>query len=124
MEKQKVAAGWCKAAVACGVLATIIALLPLLSGWCMILLFANWVLVPLGVVFAIVAIVKKQSLVKTIVGLVLCAFAAAAPWILKEPYAKAAAKSVENAAETVGNMVKATGAEVDYSDLGDSDYEW
>ena len=88
------------------------------------LLFANWVLVPLGVVFAIIAIVKKQSLAKIIVGLVLCAFAAAAPWILKEPYAKAAAKSVENAAETVGNMVKSTGAEIDYSDLGDSDYEW
>lgn len=98
--------GWCKASVVLGVIAVVIALLPLLSGWLMFLTFVNYLIVPIGVICGVVAIVKSQNLVKSIIGLALCVLGLALPFMLAEKYAESAVESVGNALETVGNTIE------------------
>ena len=96
---QKVGGGWCKASMVFGVLTMVFALLPLLSAWFMFLTAFNYVLAPIGVICGIVAIVKSQNLVKSIIGLVLCILALCMPLILAEFY-------LESSIESVGNMLE------------------
>ena len=57
-----------------------------------------------GIILGIIAVVKKQQ--KAILGLALCVIAAIAyPLVLKSDYIQK--KTVENAAEAVGGLVKA-----------------
>lgn len=103
MEEQKVNGGWSKASIVLGVIAMIFALLPLVSAWFMFLTFLNYFMVPIGVICGIVAIVKRQNLKKSIIGIVLCVLAIVMPFILAEYY-------LASAAESAGNMLDAFGA--------------
>ena len=91
--------GWCKASMVFGVISMILALLPLLSAWFMMLTFINYLIAPLGVICSIVAIVKSQNMTKSIIGLVLCVLALCLPWILTDLYMESAADSIGNAVD-------------------------
>lgn len=97
METKKVNGGWCKASMVLGTIAIVLALLPLLSAWFMMLTFLNYLIAPLGVICGIVAIVKSQNMTKSIIGLVLCVLALCLPWIMADLYVESAADSVSNA---------------------------
>ena len=97
--KQKVGEGWCKASFVFGVLTMVFALLPLLSAWLMFLTAFNYLLAPIGVICGVVAIIKSQNLVKSIIGLVLCILALCMPLILAEDY-------LESSIDSVGNMLE------------------
>lgn len=92
---QKVAGGWCKASLVFGVIAMVFALLPLLSAWFMILTSLNYLIVPVGIICGIVAIIKSQNLVKSIVGLVLCLLAICLPLLLAEYYLESTVDSID-----------------------------
>ena len=81
MENQKIGSGWCKASIAFGVIAMIFALLPLISKWCLLFLSFNYVVAPVGIIFGVIALVKSQSLPKSIAGLVLCIGSLCAPFL-------------------------------------------
>lgn len=105
MENKNVGGGWCKASVVLGVLAVVIALLPIVSGWFMLLTPLNWAIAPLGIICGVVAIIKSQDLKKSIIGLALSAFALAAPFVLAEQYVKSAAESAGNAIEASSGLM-------------------
>lgn len=96
---QKVGGGWSKASMVFGVMTMIFALLPLLSAWFMFLTAFNYLLASIGVICGVVAIVRSQNLVKSIIGLVLCVLAFCMPLILAEAY-------LESSVESVGNMLE------------------
>ena len=96
MENQTNNGGWCKAALALGIISMVFGLLPLLSAWLMILTTLNYVLAPAGIICGIVALVKSQNMAKSIIGLVLCVLAFCAPFLLAEFYVASAADSVGN----------------------------
>ena len=78
-----------------GVIAMVFALLPLLSAWFMILTSLNYLIVPVGIICGIVAIIKSQNLVKSIVGLVLCLLAICLPLLLAEYYLESTVDSLD-----------------------------
>lgn len=96
--------GLCKASIVLGVIAMVFALLPLLSAWLMFLSTINYLLVPAGVVCGIIALVKGQNTVKSIVGIVLSALAIILPFVLAEYYLASAADSVGNMLDMMGNF--------------------
>lgn len=102
MEKQNVGGGWSKASLVLGVISAVLALLPLVSAWFMLLIGINYLLVPIGIICGVVAIVKSQNLTKSVIGLVLCVLAILLPFIMAEMY-------VESSLETVGNSMDAIG---------------
>lgn len=97
MENQKVNGGWSKASMVFGVISMILALLPLLSAWFMVLAFANYFIATMGIICGIIAIVKSQNLTKSIIGLILCVLALCLPWILADLYMESTADSIGNA---------------------------
>lgn len=102
MENQNVKGGWSKATLVFGIIAMVMVILPLISGWFVFLMPVNWcIIIPAGVICAIVALIKKQNLVKTIVGVALCVLAWFMPDMLVEQYAESLAGSVQNAVEGV-----------------------
>lgn len=113
MENQNVVKkGWVKASLACAIVAMVFALLPLLSAWFIFLTALNWIIVPLSIVFGVIAIVKKQDLVKAIIAMAIAILAFAMPRILVEQY-------VESAAETASGVIGAANSmssDYDYSD--------
>lgn len=121
MENQNVVKkGWVKASLVCAIVAMVFALLPLLSAWFMFLTALNWVIVPLSIVFGVIAIVKKQNLTKAIIAMAIAILAFLMPRILVEQYVKSAADTVSNTAGLVNDMSKSAGS--DYDDY--DDYEW
>ena len=80
MENKKKSGGWCKASMVLGVITVIFALFPLVSAWFLFLTTFNYLLAPIGVLCGIVAIVKSQNSVKSIVGLLLCVLALCIPY--------------------------------------------
>lgn len=90
--------GLCKASVVLGVIALVISLTPLLSAWFVFLSGFNYLLVPAGIICGVIALVKGQNTVKSIVGIVLSILAIALPLILAEYY-------LESAADSVGDML-------------------
>ena len=103
-KNENVGGGWCKASVVLGAIAVAIALLPLLSGWFMFLTFVNYLIVPIGVICGVIAIVKSQNLVKSIIGLALCVLGLTLPIMFAEKYAESTVESVGNALETIDNL--------------------
>ena len=102
MENQNVKGGWSKATLVFGIIAMVMVILPLISGWFVFLMPVNWcIIIPAGVICAIVALIKKQNLVKTIIGVALCVLAWFMPDMLVEQYAESLAGSVQNAVEGV-----------------------
>lgn len=90
MEKQEVKSGMSTASLVLGIVAMVFALLPALSVWFVFLQPINYVVIILGVIFGIIALVKKQPMVKSIVGLGLCVLAFLTPIIfLSSLYAAA-----------------------------------
>jgi hypothetical protein len=98
METQKVSGGFSKAAMIFGIISVVFALLPMLSAWFMFLTGLNYVLASIGILCGVLAIVKSQNLVKSIVGVVLCVLALCTPWFLAEYY-------LESTLETAGNIL-------------------
>lgn len=96
--------GLCKASMVLGVIAMVFALLPLLSAWLMFLSSINYLLVPAGVICGIIALVKGQNTVKSIIGIVLCALAIILPFVLAEYYLASAADSVGDMLDMIGNF--------------------
>ena len=109
--------GWLKASMICAIIAMVFALLPLLSAWFMFLTMLNWIVVPLSIVFGVIAIVKKQDLVKAIIAMAIAILAFLMPRILVEQYVKSAADTVSNTVGLVNDMSKSAGSDYD-------DYEW
>ena len=102
MENQNVKGGWSKATLVFGIIAMVMVILPLISGWFVFLMPVNWcIIIPAGVICAIVALIKQQNLVKTLVGVALCVLAWFMPDMLVEQYAESLAGSVQNAVEGV-----------------------
>ena len=89
MENQNVKGGWSKATLVFGIIAMVMVIMPLISGWFVFLMPVNWcIIIPAGVICAIVALIKKQNLVKTLVGVALCVLAWFMPDMLVEQYAE------------------------------------
>lgn len=87
-----------------GIISVVFALLPLVSAWFMLLTTVNYVLAPVGIICGVVALIKSQNLVKSIVGLVLCVVAISLPFLMAELYLDSAAESVGNAMDMLGNF--------------------
>jgi hypothetical protein len=104
METPKTSTGLAKAGKVLGIIGLILALLPLLSGWFLLLTWLSYVLGAIGLVLAIIAFVKKQN--GAIIGIVLCAASIVLPICLKNTYAEKAAESAANAIESSANMLK------------------
>lgn len=96
--------GLCKASIVLGVIAIVISLTPLVSAWLMFLSGFNYLLVPAGVICGIVALVKGQDNIKSIVGIVLNVLAVVLPFILAEYYLSSAADSVGNMMDVLGSF--------------------
>ena len=96
--------GLCKASMVLGVIAMVFALLPLLSAWLVFLSSINYLLVPAGVICGIIALVKGQNTVKSIIGIVLSALAIILPFVLAEYYLASAADSVGDMLDMIGNF--------------------
>ena len=83
-----------------GVLSLVFALLPLLSGWFLLLMWLRWVLGIAAIVCGIIALVKKHyDMKRTIIGLALVVAAIVVPAVCAESYA-------DTAAESAGNLIK------------------
>lgn len=108
MENNKnVSQGLCKTCMTLGVIAVIVALLPLLSGWLLLVSYVNWLLVPIGILCGIIALVKSQNTTKCVIGILLNVLAVILPVILAEQYLGSALDSAGNAfemIEEIGNM--------------------
>lgn len=104
MENKKVNGGWSKASMVFGIISMILALLPLVSAWFMLLTAVNYLLAPIGIVCGVVAIVKSQNLVKSIIGLLLCVLALCTPMLLAEYYLASTADSVGNMMNTIDQL--------------------
>ena len=104
MENKKKSGGLCKASVVLGVITVVLALLPLVSAWFMFLTTFNYLLAPIGVLCAVVAIVKSQNLVKSIVGLLFCVLAFCIPYLLAEYYLESTMESVGNVTNMINNL--------------------
>lgn len=109
--------GWAKAAYILGIIAIIFALLPLLSIWFIFLTTLNYIIVPLCVIFGVIAFIKAQNMKKTIIGVALGVLAICLPWILEDQYTKSAEESVSNAASAIKGLHDAASASSSY-DLG------
>lgn len=99
-----------------GVVAVVIALLPFLSTWFLLLSWLLWVLAPVAILLGIFGIVKNQK--KSIAGVVAAVVAIAAYFfVLNSDYI--AQQAAEDAAKAGAAVV---GAAYDAAD--DYDYEW
>ncbi|MBO5052888.1 MAG: hypothetical protein J6C44_01485 [Muribaculaceae bacterium] len=113
-QEQKVKTGMATASMWCGIVAAVIGLAPFISGWFLLLYWAVWVLAILSIVFGVIAIVKKQPLVKPVVGMVLSVFGLLCPSMFAEQFAKNAIKSAGSAVSAAHSIA----SEVDaYDDL-------
>lgn len=104
MENKNVKGGWSTASLVLGIIAMVLALLPLLSAWLMFSTWLNWFIVPFSIICGVVAIVKSQNLVKSIAGMVIGVLAFCMPFILTEQYVKSTVKSAGNMFEAVDKM--------------------
>ena len=104
MENKKKSGGWCKASMVLGVITVIFALLPLASAWFLFLTTFNYLLAPIGVLCGIVAIVKSQNSVKSIVGLLLCVLALCIPYFFADYYLESTLESVGNITNMIDNL--------------------
>lgn len=106
-QKSNANQGLCKTCMTLGVIAVIVALLPLLSGWLMFVSLINWLLVPIGILCGIIGLVKSQNTTKCIIGILLNVLAVVLPIVLAEQYMGSALDSAGNAfefLEEIGNM--------------------
>ena len=102
MEQVKKNGGWSKASLVLGIITMIFALLPMLSGWLMFLTIINYALALVGVICGVVAIVKRQKLAKSIIGLILCVLAVCMPFIFADCYMNSTVESMGNLFDAIG----------------------
>lgn len=105
MENQKVKEGWSKASMVLGIIAMVIALLPLMSGWFLLLMWINYLVVPAGVICGVIALIKSQNMKKTIIGLALCVVAFSLPYIMAESYVESVAESAAGAINSAAGAI-------------------
>jgi hypothetical protein len=106
METQK-STGLVKATLVLGVLTLVFALLPLLSGWFLLLMWLTWILGPAAIICGVIALVKKQyDMKKTIIGLVLVVAAFVLPRVMEESYVKSAGESAGRALKGTMELTK------------------
>ena len=80
-----------------GIIAFVLSLTPLISGWCLFLMYIVWILAVLAIIFGIIGLVKKQSLAKCIIGMALCIVASFMPRIFAQQFAEKAADTASSA---------------------------
>lgn len=90
-----------KASVVLGVISLVLALLPLMSGWFLMISWLMYLTVGLGLLLGIIAVVKKQS--NAIVGIVLNVVALVMPFFLAETYAE---RGLESASKATSGMLE------------------
>lgn len=89
--------GLVKATLILSILALVFALLPLLSGWFLLLMWLRWVLGIAAIVCGVIAFTKKYEPKKLIISGVLVIAAVVLPSMLAETYAEKALESAANA---------------------------
>jgi len=109
MSNEKKGTGMATASLVLGIIAVVLGLLPLLSGWFLVLFWAVWILAILAIVFGIIALCKKQSVVKPVIGMLLSILGCAAPSIFADAYADNAKEMVRDAYE----MAEENGVDVE-----------
>lgn len=96
--------GMAKASMWCGIIAAVLGIAPLLSGWFLMLVWLVWILAILAIIFGVIALIKKQPVVKAIAGIVLAVFGILCPYIFAETFAGNAAESAVNMIEKVNDL--------------------
>lgn len=117
---EKVKGGFGKSTFVLGIIAVIMALLPLLSAWFLLINWLLWIVAIVGVVLGVVGIVKNQQ--KAIVGTALNVLAVILYIVIgnSDFMAEKAAKDVSSTVKVAADMSKnAYDAYDDYED-----YEW
>ena len=95
-----------------GICAIVFSLLPLISGWFFALIWCVWIFLILAIIFGIIGLVKKQSVAKCVIGMVLAVLATfAVPAIFSKVYEKKANEMVNDAQRIVEKY-------------GDDDFDW
>lgn len=85
-----------KASIVLGILALIVSILPLASGWFLIISWLVWIFGPLSIILGIIGLVKKQS--NSLIGIILSICAVIMPLVFAEKY-------IENSVETAGDAI-------------------
>ena len=112
--------GLVTATLVLGILALVFALLPLFSGWFLLLMWLRWILGIAAAVCGVIALAKKYEPKNVYIGFACTLVAWFLPSFLTEAYAKALVKTAENTAQDFGNSYNNS-----YSNYGGySDYSW
>lgn len=93
-----------KASMWCGIIAAVLGIAPLLSGWFLMLVWLVWILAILAIIFGIIALIKKQPMIKAIIGIVLAIFGVLCPYLFAEAFASNAVDSTVNMLNTVNDL--------------------
>lgn len=110
MEKRS--SGMATTTLIMGSCAIVFSLLPLISGWFIALIWCVWIFLILAIIFGIIGLVKKQSVAKCVIGMVLAALATfAVPAIFSKVYEKKANEMVNDAQRIMEKY-------------GDDDFDW
>ena len=80
--EQNVKQGLATATMVIGIIAFLFSLLPLINPLLIFFTGLNYLVVLVGVILGVVALIKKQNAVKSIVGLALCVLAFFMPYII------------------------------------------
>lgn len=111
-----------KASFILGIIALIFSLLPLMSGWFLLIFWLCYVIAAAGIALGIWALIKKQS--KSIAGIVLCVLAFIIPRILSDKYVDNAVESGRDAISSANELVnKRSSYDIDDVDSYDIDYD-
>ncbi len=103
-----------------GIIAVVVALLPYLSTWFLLVSWLTYIFGAVGIILGVIAFVKKQQ--KAILGLVLClASCVGYYFISNSDYI--AKKSVENAAEAVGGVMQMSSDVVNWASEQNEKYQ-
>lgn len=119
-EKEWNKGGLGKASFILGIIAVIFSLLPLMSGWFLLIFWLCYVIAALGIALGIWALIKKQS--RSIVALVLCVLSSVIPSILSDKYEDNAVESGREAVGYVNAHTNNSSNAVDNEDNEDIDY--
>lgn len=107
MENEKKSTGMATASLVLGIIAAVVGLLPLISGWFLMVSWMAWILALLAIIFGIIALCKKQSVAKPVIGIILGLLGCAAPYIFKGVFEDRANEMVDG----VYDMLEESGAD-------------
>lgn len=96
--------GASKVSFICGIIAGVLGIAPLASGWFLMLIWLVWILAILSIVFGVIAYVKKQPMLKPLIGIVVAIFGVFCPKIFSDKFED----SVVDSAGSVASFAKRT----------------